>query len=196
MLDKFSRWMVLQLKSSGVIDENIEDIYEYGFHVMISNILNISCALLVGLIFSRFIEACVFLVSFVVTRRFTGGFNARSSLACFLITVCVMCVAMIAVNNLTVPFAICVVVGLLSLFTAIYFAPIENENKELDNETKKRCRKVSIILVSIQNLIWLGLRCLKCEIHKMVVISLAFITISILIAVLLERRKKHEKGRV
>ena len=80
MLEKLSIVIVSRLKMDGVIEESLEDIYVYGMQAMLSNLLGIISSLLIGIIFSSFIEVVVFLVSFIATRRYTGGFHANSTL--------------------------------------------------------------------------------------------------------------------
>ena len=196
MLDKLSETIVSRLKHAGVIDESIEDIYVYGIHVILSNTIGIVAALVVGLAFSRFYEACIFLLSFVITRSFTGGYHAKTTILCFLVTICVMCLAMMSSFITIFPISFCLIVGIASVFMATRFAPIENENKEMTIELKNRGRLVSIALILIQNTIWMVLRCLNCGLYRMIVISLFFIIISMAISIVTERRKNYEKDNV
>ncbi len=194
MLEKFSIAVVSRLKSDGVIEESIEDIYVYGVQVMMSNLIGIISSLLIGIMFSALVEVIVFLVSFIITRRFTGGFHASNSVVCFLIT-CLSVIVAIAIGKYCyIPSSVCITVGVISTLVVIFLAPIENKNKILTDGIKKRCKFFSIVLSLLQCILMVILKYLNVDAYKMLFVSLFLITASMIIPALTERRNRNEEG--
>lgn len=65
------------LVNNGIIEIDDFEIYRYGFETLIYFIVNISVALLIGIIFDRFIHTIVFLSCYCTLRQFTGGYHAK-----------------------------------------------------------------------------------------------------------------------
>lgn len=63
--------------NNGIIEIDDFEIYRYGFETLIYFIVNISVALLIGIIFDRFIHTIVFLSCYCTLRQFTGGYHAK-----------------------------------------------------------------------------------------------------------------------
>jgi len=193
MLEKFSIAVVSRLKLKGVIEESIEDIYVYGIQVMLSNLIGIISSLLIGIMFSALVEVIVFLVPFIVTRRFTGGFHANNSVVCFLITCLCVSVAIVIGKYCYIPSYMCIIFGIISVLVIIFLAPIENKNKILTEKLKKRCKTYSIILSLFQFFLIFVFKYLNIDEYKMLFVSLFLIAVSMIIAILIERRNKNEE---
>ena len=72
------------LVNNGIIEIDDFEIYRYGFETLIYFIVNISVALLIGIIFDRFIHTIVFLSCYCTLRQFTGGYHAKNYTECTL----------------------------------------------------------------------------------------------------------------
>ena len=97
MIEKCADYIAFYLVKNGLIEQDKMAIYKYGYEILISNIINISVALIVGAIFSEFIESIIFLMVFAIMRKYCGGYHANTYLKCeiifFLNTVCIMILA-------------------------------------------------------------------------------------------------------
>ena len=125
-------------------------IYEYGFETICSTILGFIITLVIGLIFRMFLLSIAYYVMFVAIRQFTGGYHANSYFKCNLtfavVTFLVFSMTKMAVysNTYTIPNHILFLV--LSFIVIWYYSPIENENKPLDQDQKKRNKKIAVVL--------------------------------------------------
>ena len=68
-----------------IIDNTKLDIYIYGFEIMISNIICFGMGLVIGAVCSEFIECILFLIVFILLRRYCGGYHAETYLKCDII---------------------------------------------------------------------------------------------------------------
>lgn len=130
-----------------VIDGKKLDIYIYGFEIMISSILNILIALLIGLAFSQLIECVVFLVVFIYMRKYCGGYHAETYLKCnFAFTLNLL--ALISIIKLSINFPIYIIIGIniCCIVIIAIFAPIANVYKPIIIEDRKKHKITAIIL--------------------------------------------------
>ena len=70
---KLSRRIGDDLVRSSVVKAEDAEIYIYGINQILVSILNISSALIIGMIFGVFLEVAVFMVAYIPLRTFAGG---------------------------------------------------------------------------------------------------------------------------
>lgn len=85
MIDNLSTKVLDYLVSRDVLDANeqeVIDYYHYGIEITISSIINILLILLLSAVFDSVVTGLVFLVVFIPTRQYTGGYHADSYIKC------------------------------------------------------------------------------------------------------------------
>lgn len=184
MLGKFVNKITQKLIFDNVIDSEDADIYYYGIELSLMNLCGITVSIIIGIIFQMLIEAVVFLLAFIITRRFTGGYHADSSLLCLVITSAVISIVLTLVKICTLSIITCFLMGLLSFLIIVIFAPIENKNKPLSISLKKRCKKISTLLILVQNLASYIFWAFNIELYEIVSFAMLFVAISIILSVL------------
>ena len=144
MISEISKRISLFLCRKNIIKHEDIEIYKYGFETMCSTILGLILTLAIGLTFKMFFLSIVYYVVFVTIRQFTGGYHANSYFKCNLtfavVTVLVFGLTKMAVYSETYTMPNHILFLFLSFIIVFYFSPIENENKPLDQEQKKRNR--------------------------------------------------------
>ena len=60
--------------------------------------INISSALIIGLIFGKFFEAAVFIVAYCSLRSFAGGYHAKTPLRCYVFSVIMLIIVLVGIN--------------------------------------------------------------------------------------------------
>ena len=88
------------LVNNGIIEIDDFEIYRYGFETLIYFIVNISVALLIGIIFDRFIHTIVFLSCYCTLRQFTGGYHAKNYTECTLTFAAIYLITIFVANNI------------------------------------------------------------------------------------------------
>lgn len=73
LLTRLSRKIVNDLTRSDIVKAEDAEIYIYGINQILMYSINISSALIIGLIFGKFFEAAVFIVAYCSLRSFAGG---------------------------------------------------------------------------------------------------------------------------
>ena len=150
MISEISKRISLFLCRKNIIKHEDIEIYKYGFETMCSTILGLILTLAIGLTFKMFFLSIVYYVVFVTIRQFTGGYHANSYFKCNLtfavVTVLVFGFTKMAVYSETYTMPNHILFLFLSFIIVFHFSPIENENKPLDQDLKKRNKKIAIVL--------------------------------------------------
>ena len=130
-----------------IIDNTKLDIYIYGFEIMISNIICFGIGLLIGAVFSEFLECIVFLAVFVLLRRYCGGYHAETYLVCDTIFTANILLVMTILKVMSVyPIYVHFIIAGISIVSAIMLAPVENKYKPLTIEEMKKHKLFAAVI--------------------------------------------------
>ncbi len=79
---QLSKFLLQKIKE----DKQEQDVYTYGFELIISTIIFFVSIIVISAILSSPISGLVFLITFVPLRLFTGGYHADTYSRCFILT--------------------------------------------------------------------------------------------------------------
>ena len=151
--------LVVKLIEDGAIEEEDREIYEYGFHNGIIMLVNIVLTVLIGVCMKMFVESILFMISYIPIRTYAGGIHAKTQLRCFIYSNLLVVVILACANILSSNLLALVVLGVIAAGIIICLAPVEDQNKPLDDEEVrvygKKARR--ILLADIVLAIVLGL---------------------------------------
>ncbi len=189
--------LVIKLIEDGAIEEEDREIYEYGFHHGIILIINIMCTLLIGILMKMFWEVLIFMIAYIPIRTNAGGFHAKTQLRCFfysnLFVVGILECAKVLAGHIVV----LLMFALTASLTIVLLAPVEDQNKPLDDdEVRVYGKKAKIILVFVL----LGACILKaikyetgCATVVLSIFGLAiFLIMGYIKNIIIKRRRKEE----
>ena len=183
MLGYLSNHLVDFLLHKGTVREEDREIYVYGYQIIISSMFGIILVLILGVLLKCLPESLTFLVVFIITRQYCGGYHARTFLKCCLLFVfaylAILLLMELIMNRIVIYQIICLL--LIYIITIFKYAPVENENKRLSGKTKALNRKKSIALSLFWSLIAIGLYSWSHVLSLMIVLTLILITIFILV---------------
>lgn len=159
MLNKLGKRLTNTLINNNQIDESERSLYEYGFFILLSNVIYVTITLILGSIFNIIIESMAFYIAFSLIRRYAGGFHATSEMKCTLITttsifLCLLCTKLCETNNIQKPILVLTSIATVFIFV---FCPLDTPEKPLTKEECKYFRKISwVILLLIMLTICIG----------------------------------------
>ena len=146
MLSKVATKLTNRLLLSGVINSEEEEIYIYGFELLLSFLFSTAVIFAIGIAVQAVLPTIAFLAVFIVLRSYTGGFHARTYAVCSLVTFSVYGVVMLLSHFLTVGYVEYLVLGVIGVVLLIIFAPIKHPNKELTAQDIKRNKIISVVV--------------------------------------------------
>lgn len=155
---KLSRRIGDDLVRSSVVKAEDAEIYIYGINQILVSILNISSALIIGMIFGVFLEVAVFMVAYIPLRTFAGGYHAKTPLRCYMLSVIMLTVVSLGLKYLSLTEWVYYAVDVLAIIMICIFSPVEDKNKPLDEIECKVYKKRAVLIVIAESLISFALK--------------------------------------
>lgn len=176
------------------VDIEKRDECVYGAEVLLVNLSNILTALIISILTKSMLHFAAFMLIFVPLRIFTGGYHAKTSESCYLITssmyaLTVLCVKLMPELYSNIPAIITLAVLIVPI---VLFAPVEHKNNPLSAGERKRNRLISILLIAIDSLIFVILYLLFNTVATSVMIFMAVDSVLMLIGLLINRIEKSK----
>lgn len=151
MIKKFSKKFAKFLSQAENKTEYCE-LYEYATYTVLSSVLHIISIFILGMIFNMLLECSIFYLSFILVRKFAGGYHANTSTRCYLFSMIIATVIMtilrfslLYANGSYVPF-IYFFVSVICLVTICCLSPLDTDNKPLNNKEKIVYKKMAVLL--------------------------------------------------
>ena len=173
MITKLSRIIADFLICKKIVPEEQREVYEYGFELSISSLIEITVVLSIGLVGGRFWESVVFYIVFCFTLLFTGGFHTPNSLigkikfAASLLLVLIADWLLQGIENYY-----WFILHFYSLVIVCHFAPIEIPDKDLTKRQKVRCKITAIIEMAVWLAVMFLFRSLDSDLDHIVALTL------------------------
>ena len=146
------------LVHSGVIKEEDAEIYIYGINQILTYVLNVSSALIIGLIFDVFTEVAVFMAAYIPLRSFAGGYHAKTPLRCYVFSVIMLIVVSIGLKYLHLADWVYYAVLVAATLVVLVLSPVEDRNKPLDEIEQKVYKKRTMNIAAAEVMVCLALK--------------------------------------
>ena len=154
-------------------------------------------ALILAIISGAVLQCICYLAVFVLLRKSAGGFHAKTHFGC-----CCILAAVLSLFIMFIKFVPSEVYGIVAVIAVAFsvviiliFAPLEHENKPINDRDKNRLRKTSVIYAVLFDLLILVLFIAKLKMI-MVCVALGMFTASgsMLVAVIEKKIKSIHLG--
>lgn len=126
--------LVVKLIADGAIEEEDKEIYEYGFTQGITMIVNILCTILIGICMNMLAEDIIFMITYIPLRSYAGGFHAKTKFRCFIYSNLLVVLVLGLIKFLAGYTYFMLVAGIIGAGCVIFLAPVEDQNKPLDEK--------------------------------------------------------------
>ena len=146
------------LVHSGVIKEEDAEIYIYGINQILTSELNVSSALIIGLIFGVFPEIAVFMAANIPLRSFAGGYHAKTPLSCYVFSVIMLIVVSIGLKYLHLADWVYYAVFVAATLVVLVLSPVEDRNKPLAEIEQKVYKKRTMNIAAAEVMVCLALK--------------------------------------
>ena len=188
LLTRLSRKIVNDLTRSDIVKAEDAEIYIYGINQILMYSINISSALIIGLIFGKFFEAAVFIVAYCSLRSFAGGYHAKTPLRCYVFSVIMLIIVLVGIKYLYLTEWMYYVVLLAAALVVIVLSPVEDKNKPLDEIKHRVYKKRTILIVATELLIGIVLKLMGLD-NLFVAVVYSFVVLSFMLVA--EKVKNH-----
>lgn len=189
MLNRTATSLAKRLMLHGVITNDVLDIYVYGFELLLSFLFSTTTIVIAGCVINKILETISFLVVFILLRSFSGGYHADTYAKCSITTFSVYGMVMLFSTYVKVKMIFHVALMIIGLIILFFKAPVENPNKELSEQEKKKHRITSLVLFSFFGLAGICLNVFTSVIGATVWVTLVVDLVLIFVKTNYERRK-------
>lgn len=125
-------------------------VLEYGFNIFVLHITHTLIMLVIGIIFSGFLDAVMFILLYSIVRKNAGGIHASTNKRCMVFSVLIMILGSLIKNILAfVPFVYVVILNLSLSVVICLLAPVDDLNKPVDKININCYRKIVFGIISI-----------------------------------------------
>lgn len=182
MLLRISEKITDTLVENKIITHENREIYRFGIQQGIMLLLNFFTLLIIGLIHGMIFEVFIFILAYVPLRSYAGGFHAKTHTKCYSVSVIIINAVLLIIKYLQISISIYCFLAFLSILIIFVLAPVEDENKLLDNIEGIVYRKKSRIILLFELLCFIFFLWIECfSIVK--TISLSLITLGALLLI-------------
>ena len=189
MIHSMAERVALFFVSHGSVDRDDLDIYTYACELILSNIINVLIGITVSVLSGKLFEGIAFIVCFVVLRRTTGGYHAKTHFICIVTFALILSSSLLLLEILKSPI-IAIVLGIVSVIVIFFLAPVEHKNNPFDREIKILLKVQSRIVAIIIFIIMLAGICIfRSQIFSAVALSMFSVCGSMAYATLINKDK-------
>jgi accessory gene regulator B len=136
-----------RLIENGTINAEDKEIYEYGLKHIAALFINIITTLIIGFIFGMVWQTILFMVSYIPLRSYAGGYHARTPLRCYILSIILTICVLLSIKYIPYNNMLLLIITFISGILIFMFAPVDTENKPLDDiETRVFKKRTRIIL--------------------------------------------------
>ena len=179
-LDKLSRRIGDSLVRSNIVKAEDAEIYIYGINQILVSVLNVSTAIIIGLIFGVFFDIAVFMAAYIPLRSFAGGYHAKTPLRCYIFSIIMLIIVSIGMKYLYLTEWIYYAVLLAATLVVFALSPVEDRNKPLDEIEHKVYKKRAIFISVTEILVGLAFKLMGLN-NLFVAVICSFVALSFML---------------
>lgn len=149
-MKKIVEWLILR----NAIGNKEAELYLYGINSMLALVSPFILALGFGFIFEALQESVLVVLPFMILRKYSGGYHAKYLWQCILQSILIIGFGVFTASKAQNIDKLYLFVG-GSIFSLIYFSPIDSKKRKLDDYEKKKYKCIVSILGFFWGIIYL-----------------------------------------
>lgn len=151
MISKLSNKIVKCFVKQSNISDDEQELYQYGFFILFSQILYFIIALIIGILCEVILESIIFYIAFQFIRRYAGGYHASTETRCEIFSTLsiLACIVVIRLSKLYDFQTALLLITILSAVCIFVFCPLDTPEKPLSDKEFKYFLKVSWIILFV-----------------------------------------------
>lgn len=155
MISRLSERIVKCLLKQSDIKDDEQDLYQYGFFILLSQILYLIIACIIGILLGAFFESIIFYIAFQFIRRYAGGYHASTETRCEIMSTLSILVCLVVIRlSKTYDFQFALLaVSIASAVCIAVLCPLDTPEKPLSEKEFKYFRKISWLILSVISLV-------------------------------------------
>lgn len=136
------------MEENGNIQSEYRDVYIYALQTIVVYLFNIGSGIFIGVFMGEIFYCMIFLIAFILLRQEAGGYHAPGWKSCYFLSCGILVLTLLWIKEefiyqkyMTIVIAMTAGAGIL------FFAPLEDKNKPLEDWEKKTIGKKAQLIV-------------------------------------------------
>ena len=134
-MDKIIEKILDQQELKKFINKEDREVYQFGLECAILKIVHIISYLLIAVCMGEVLSLLVSAFVLIPLRKKAGGYHAKSRTGCYIFSCCVVCLLCLVNKIPIIPMMKICGISIADILILL-FAPVENENRELECDEK------------------------------------------------------------
>lgn len=149
MINKLSKSFADRLLVNGAITKEEQELYIYGFFMLLSQLMYLALACIFGLVLGCFVESIIFYIVFQFIRRYAGGYHATTETRCEILSTLsiIACIVVIRLSKIYDFQTALLIISSVSAVCIFILCPLDTPEKPLSDKEFKYFRKISWIVL-------------------------------------------------
>jgi len=181
----------LLVKNNKALHEKV-DYIRYGIEVMLMSLIGVAGMIVISLLVGDIYSWIPFLISFALLRSCAGGYHAKNARSCLVISEALFGVALLVSVNIDFKNEVYIFSYILCFVIVLLFSPVESEKKKLSSDLKYKNRLKSLICMLVNLIVILSVK--NAMVKELYYMGMLIAVLSMFFAIIIERRKNHEKS--
>lgn len=165
MIEELAKNITEKFINNNIIKPEEKEIYNYCFETTIVTVLCYSILLILSVIFKESLSTLVFLISFLVFRKTSGGYHAKNYTICASMSLFAYFFYILVIKKINILFDISFYLLVIGLLIILILSPIQDDNKPFTPKQRKRFKMISKGLAAVLIIIFFALK--LCEINNL-----------------------------
>lgn len=139
------------MEENGSIQKEYRDVYLFALQTIVVYIINIGSGVIIGVFMGELFYCVIFLLAFILLRQEAGGYHAPGWKSCYFLSCGILILTLLWIKaELIYQEYITGTAAFISGMNVLFFAPLEDKNKPLEELQKKAVRKKARIMVAAE----------------------------------------------
>ena len=134
-------------------DERKLIILRYGLSGFYKSFIKILVAFMLCIIFGLYKEFLLLLLFYSTIKRYSYGLHAKSSLSCWIVTLCIYTVGPYLISKVNIPLIVLISIWAVCFISFVLWAPADTPKRPLIRKNNRIKQKIKTCLISIFYLI-------------------------------------------
>lgn len=146
-MERLSEELTKYIIKAGVVSEESYAVYQYGFQIGLEMLCCFITCLAIAVYLHMVPEFIVFTTIFILLRTYAGGVHLNSFWACYFCSIVVQTLVLIISDIYQLPIVGAWTIIIIGNALILKYAPVQTMNRELNDNEKLHCRKITIKIV-------------------------------------------------
>ncbi|MGI5958596.1 MAG: accessory gene regulator ArgB-like protein [Massiliimalia sp.] len=148
MIQKISCKISAWLFKLGAISADEQELYQYAVYCFLFSSAPLIAMFIIGIFLGMWFESLLFILPFMLIRKFSGGFHLKSPVACFLVSTALLTAFLMVIQYMIEKeiYWLPLIFAFLSVVLLALFSPVDSQQRQLSEKEKTVFKRVAIII--------------------------------------------------